>query len=102
APWSADALLQPTSKDALPFGARGLAILDTSDLYVTNFNTGALVDIPIQADGKAGPATAVSMPAPLTNPESIRAVDASTLVVAEDVWQSLNGRLSKITIAEGA
>jgi hypothetical protein len=102
APWVSDPLLTPTSPDAIPFGARGLAIAGDKDMYVTNFNTGALLHIAIDDAGHAGTPTVVALTPGLTNPESIRAIDSTTLLVAEDVWESSDGLLSKITLSGDA
>ena len=97
-PWTTEDLLKPTSPATIPFGARGV-LIQGSDMYVTNFNTGALVHIAIEADGSAGPATAVNVSPALTNPESIRAIDREHFVVAEDVWKSPDGLVSKLTLS---
>jgi hypothetical protein len=98
APWTTDTLLKPTSPNAIPFGARGV-LIQGSDMYVTNFNTGALVHIPIDQGGHAGTARAVTVTPALTNPESLRAIDAQHFVVPEDVWQSADGLVSKLTLS---
>lgn len=99
--WTADTLLAPTSSQTIPFGARGI-LIQGRDIYVTNFNTGALVHIAIQDDGTAGPASAVAVSPALTNPESLRAIDETHFVVAEDVWKSPDGRVSELTLAGGS
>jgi len=96
--WTSDPLLQPTSAASIPFGARGI-LIEGSDLYVTNFNTGALVHIPIEPDGSAGVASAITVTPGLTNPESVRALDAQHFVVAEDVWESPDGLVSELTVS---
>lgn len=96
--WTSDTLLKATSSDSIPFGARGV-LIQGSDMYVTNFNTGALVHISIESDGSAGAASVVTVTPALTNPESLRAIDAQHFVVAEDVWKSPDGLVSKLTVS---
>jgi hypothetical protein len=96
--WTTDTLLKPTSTNTIPFGARGI-LIEGSDMYVTNFNTGALVHIAIHGDGSPGTAAAVNVSPALTNPESLRAIDATHFVVAEDVWKSADGLVSKLTLS---
>ena len=92
--WLADARLQANFQNPVPpFGAHGVAAVG-SNLYVGNFSTSSLFRAPIQNDGSAG--ALVKETVTITNPERLVALDATHLLVAEDVWCG-SGDVAKLT-----
>jgi sugar lactone lactonase YvrE len=94
--WSADPLLAPSSVTGV--GADGIAFDGHGNLYVNTFDSGRLVRIPILADGSAGSATELELPAPLQNPDGMRMLDETTLILVEGGA----GRLTKVTVSGNA
>jgi hypothetical protein len=94
AAWSSDAHLAPTRAGA--FGATGISWDGASSFYVNNNETGALVKIPLNGDGTAGPVTVVTVTPALTNPVGQRQLDPNTLVLVE------SGALIKVALSGGS
>jgi sugar lactone lactonase YvrE len=90
--WSSDAALAPTS--AMAYGADGIVWDGKDGLYVNTFTEGALLRIPIKADGSAGPAARITVTPALSFPDGMRLLADNTLLVAEGA-----GRVSKVTIS---
>lgn len=92
--WSADpALTEPTGG----LQVNGIAYDGRSTIYTTNYSSGTLVRVPIAADGSAAPASKVTLPRGLQNPDGIRMLDANRLLVTENP-----GPLSVIDVRTGA
>ncbi|WP_454860103.1 SMP-30/gluconolactonase/LRE family protein [Promicromonospora soli] len=53
-PWLTDAALAPVPTEALPIGANGLRFHNGA-LWVSNFNQGTLLQVPVTPTGAAGP-----------------------------------------------
>ena len=81
--WTQDVAFTSTDSSVPPFGAHGIVFDGTSNLFVDNFNTSTLYRIPIESDGSAGTAVPVTVTPALENPESLRMLDAHTLVVGQ-------------------
>lgn len=90
-------LLKPGNNPVPPFGAHGLTWAGNA-LYVDNFNTSALVRLPLNGDGTAGAITTVTVTPALTNPEALRTLDDTHLLVTEDLWGSPDGKLAILTL----
>jgi len=89
--WASDALLQPPS--ASGFGADGIALDDSSHLYVTNFSKASLLRIAIASDGSTGSIVPISIePAPMA-PDGLRWAGANTLI-----WADGAGTLTSATL----
>lgn len=91
--WAAD----PLFITAVPgsFGADGIAWDTQNNLYVANFGDSLLLRVPIDpVTGKAGTVTMLSVTPALTNPDAVRTLDATTLVVVEGA-----GRLTRLKIS---
>ena len=82
--WSADPLLA---------SADGIALLADGSIYVNGFRTGYLVRVLLRADGSAGPAVKLKTSRPLVNPDGMRTVGRSAMLMAEG-----EGRLDEVTI----
>jgi hypothetical protein len=92
--WSADpALTEPTGGLQI----NGIAYDGRSAIYTTNYSSGTLVRVGIASDGSARPATKVTLPRVLQNPDGIRMLDANRLLVTENP-----GALSIIDVRTGA
>ncbi len=96
--WAENPLLTPTSTSAPPFGAHGIAYDGKGNLYVDNFNTSGLYRIPVNSDGSAGKLATVTVTPALANPESLRMLDAHTLVVGGGVFGDPDDNVSQIAI----
>jgi sugar lactone lactonase YvrE len=90
--WSSDPLLAPSSATGL--GADGIAFDGTGNFYVSAFSDNRLLRIPVNADGSAGTLATVTVTPALANPDGMRLVDATTLLVAEGA----GNRLSKVSV----
>lgn len=88
--WFTDPALAPAAQGA--FGLDGI-VAATGALYLGKLDTGGLYRVPINADGSAGTATAITVTPALTAPDGIRALDDHTLLVAEN-----SGALAKVVI----
>jgi sugar lactone lactonase YvrE len=101
AAWSSDASLAPAH--AGKFGATGISWDGSSSFYVDNNDTGALVKIPLNGDGTAGPATAVTVTPALTNPVGEQQLDPNTLVLVENdalIKVALSGESGTATVLD--
>ncbi|MFI5682214.1 SMP-30/gluconolactonase/LRE family protein [Streptomyces cellulosae] len=58
-PWLTDAALAPVPTEALPIGANGLRFHNGA-LWISNFNKGTLLRVPITGTGTAGPLRVVA------------------------------------------
>ncbi len=85
------ALLGPTQMD---LGADGIAYDGGRALYVNNVTTGALVRIEIRSSGEAGDIAEITVTPPLIGPDGMRALDETTLIVAEGPAN----RVSRVTV----
>lgn len=93
--WTSGGLLNPMTAGG--FGADGISFDGVSFLFVNNFETGKLVRIAINGDGTAGTADEIVVTPALVNPDGMRMLNATTLVVTENILTGL-GKLSKVTI----
>ncbi len=77
----------------------GIAFDGLRTFYTTNYSTGELLRVRIQADGTAGAAERITTPRPLTFPDGLRIARplSSSLLVVENT-----GALSRLDIAQGA
>jgi len=91
--WTNVPALAPATQGT--FGADGITWDRASNFYVNNNNTGAVVRVPINANGTAGTAVVLSITPPLTHPDGQRQLDANTLLIADNagflVTVSLSG-----------
>jgi sugar lactone lactonase YvrE len=79
--WAAGPELAPAP---MGFGANGIAYDAGAGAVLTvNTSTGALIRIPVNADGTAGALAAVALPRPLVGPDGLRVVAPGTAVVVE-------------------
>ena len=93
--WATSSLFAANTANRVPpFGAHGIAVVG-SDVYVSNFSSSALVRVPIASDGSADAAQIRQEQVAITNPEHLVALDATHLLVSEDVWCG-PGRLSQL------
>ncbi len=90
--WASDASLAPAAPNT--FGADGITFDGTSTLYVNNNNTGALVRVPINADGTSGAVAPVTVTPALKHPDGQRQLDPSTLLIADNA-----GTLVKVALS---
>jgi hypothetical protein len=92
--WSADpAFTEPTGGLQI----NGIAYDGRSAVYTTNYSSGTLVRVGINPDGSARPATKITLPRTLQNPDGIRMLDVNRLLVTENA-----GPLSVIDVRTGA
>jgi hypothetical protein len=92
--WSADpAFTEPTGGLQI----NGIAYDGRNAVYTTNYSAGTLVRVGIAPDGSALPATKVTLPRVLQNPDGIRMLDAGRLLVTENP-----GPLNVIDVRTGA
>jgi sugar lactone lactonase YvrE len=79
--WAAGDELAPAP---MGFGANGIAYdPDARAVLAVNTSTGALIRIPVNADGTAGALAAVALPRPLVGPDGLRLVEPGTALVVE-------------------
>lgn len=83
--WAADAATLDT--------VDGIALLADGSVYATLVGHGALVRIPVNRDGSAGPLVRLEASRPLMRPDGMRSVGNRTLLVVETV-----GVLAEVTI----
>lgn len=95
--WTTDPLLAPPTPN--DFGADGITFDGASNLFVNTFTAGKLIRIPIKADGSADKAVEITVTPALVNPDGMRQLNASTLVVVEG---GPAGRLTKVTVTGAA
>lgn len=93
--WSAD----PAFKGAGFLQINGIAFDGNRTFYTTNYSTGQLLRVRINANGTAEAATVISTPRPFTNPDGIRIVAplSASLFVTENT-----GALSRVDISGNA
>jgi hypothetical protein len=96
--WTQDAALTPSNPNALPFGGHGIAYDGSGNLYVDNFNTSALYRVPVNGDGSAGTVVAVTVTPPIANPESLRMIDAHTMVMGQGAFGSTDDAVLQISL----
>jgi sugar lactone lactonase YvrE len=92
--WSADPLLAPSTAGG--FGADGIAFDGTSNLYVNTFSDSRLLRIPVKSDGSAGAVTSITVTPALANPDGMRLIDATDLLMVEGG----GNRLTKVTVSD--
>src|SRR5882724_608098 len=90
--WSTDALL--ASSAAGGFGSDGVAFDGKSNLFVNTFSDNRLLRFAIAKDGSAGAVTEIKVTPELGNPDGMRLIDPSTLLVVEGA-----GRLTKVVVS---
>jgi sugar lactone lactonase YvrE len=88
--WLTNTLLAPTA--ASGFGADGIAFDGTSSFYVNAFSDSRLLRVPVNGDGTAGTPVSITTTPALVNPDGMRALDATTVLVVE------GGRLSRVAV----
>jgi sugar lactone lactonase YvrE len=76
-------------------GIDGLSFLADGTLYVNNFFNGALLRIPVNADGSAGSVTPITTSLKFSRPDGLRTSGTNTLLQVEG-----KGRLTEITIED--
>jgi hypothetical protein len=91
--WSADPAF--TGPGALQIN--GIAFDGRSSLFTTNYSTGKLVRVDIAANGSALPAVVIPLAQAFTNPDGIRMLNRTHLLVTENP-----GRLSVVDVRTGA
>jgi len=91
--WSAD----PAFKGAGFLQINGIAFDGHRTLYTTNYSTGQLLRVRINASGAAEPATVISTPRLFTTPDGIRIAAPASLLVTENT-----GALSRVDISGNA
>ena len=97
-----DMLLAPQNTGG--FGADGIAYDATNKyLFVNNFEKSKLARITINTDGTAGAIDEIMVSPALLNPDGMRLIDATTLVVAENPFPpgtmtGTKGNLVKLTL----
>jgi hypothetical protein len=89
--WSAD----PAFRGEGFLQINGIAFDGVRTFYTTNYSTGQLVRVQIQANGTAGPAALIQTPRRFTNPDGIRIVSplSASLFVTENP-----GALSRVDV----
>ena len=83
--WASDPMLLNT--------ADGVALLADGAVYVNSVGQGFLVRIPVNRDGSAGQIVKLESSRPLVNPDGMRSVGATTMLLVEG-----QGRLDEVTI----
>jgi hypothetical protein len=100
--WTNVPALAPATQGT--FGADGITWDGASSFYVNNNNTGAVVRVPINANGTAGTAVVLSVTPALSHPDGQRQLDASTLLIADNagslVTVSLSGDAGTTTVLD--
>jgi streptogramin lyase len=91
--WKSDPLLQPST--ATGFGADGIVVDPSGNVWVDTFSDGRLLKIATNADGTAGALTQITVTPALKTPDGMRLLDASTLVVADGTA----GTVTKIVLS---
>jgi len=93
--WAMGGMLNPMNAGG--FGADGIVFDGGTNLFVNNFETGKLLRVAINGDGTAGTVDEIVVTPPLTGPDGMRALNATTLVVAENII-GMPGKLSRLVI----
>ena len=89
-PWLTDAALAPVPTEALPIGANGLRFHNGA-LWVSNFNQGTLLQIPVTGSGAAGPVRLVAGGLPNIDDLSFLTPKSDVVFVAQNGSSSQNG-----------
>lgn len=97
--WSSGGMLNPMNVGG--FGADGIVFDGGTHLFVNNFETGKILRVAINGDGTVGATDEIVVTPPLTGPDGMRALNATTLVVAENIIGA-PGKLSRLTIDNAA
>lgn len=93
--WAMGGMLAPMNAGG--FGADGIVFDGGTNLFVNNFDTGKLLRIAINGDGSAGTVDEIVVSPPLMGPDGMRSLNATTLVVAENII-GMPGKLSRLVI----
>lgn len=89
-PWLTDAALAPVPTEALPIGANGLRFHNGA-LWVSNFNKGTLLRVPVTATGTAGPVRQVTGGLPNIDDLSFLTPHSDVVFAAQNGSSSNNG-----------
>ncbi|MCX4972781.1 SMP-30/gluconolactonase/LRE family protein [Streptomyces sp. NBC_00620] len=89
-PWLADAALAPVPTEALPIGANGLRFHNGA-LWVSNFNKGTLLRVPVTPAGTAGPIHLVTGGLPNIDDLSFLTPRSDVVFAAQNGSSSQNG-----------
>jgi DNA-binding beta-propeller fold protein YncE len=89
-PWLADAALAPVPTEALPIGANGLRFHNGA-LWISNFNQGTLLRVPVTGIGAAGPIRQVTGGLPNIDDFSFLAPRSDVVFAAQNGSSSQNG-----------
>ncbi|WP_262064493.1 SMP-30/gluconolactonase/LRE family protein [Streptomyces sp. STR69] len=89
-PWLTDAALAPVPTEALPIGANGLRF-HNSALWVSNFNKGTLLPVPVTTTGVHGPIRQVSGGLPNIDDLSFLTPRSDVVFAAQNGSSSDNG-----------
>ncbi|MGN9840199.1 SMP-30/gluconolactonase/LRE family protein [Nonomuraea sp. H19] len=89
-PWLTDAALAPVPTEALPIGANGLRFHNGA-LWVSNFNQGTLLRVPLTPAGAAGPIRLVAGGLPNIDDLSFLTPWSDVVFVAQNGSSSQNG-----------
>ncbi|GAA3290232.1 hypothetical protein Dvina_02000 [Dactylosporangium vinaceum] len=91
--WSAD----PAFTAGPGLQINGIAFDGFGTLYTTNYGSGQLIRVRIAPDGSAQPAELIATPRPLVNPDGIRMLSPTRLLITENP-----GRVSYVDVRTGA
>ena len=97
--WASGGVLNPMNAGG--FGVDGIVYDGSAYLFLNNFETGKLFRFEIKMDGTVGTVDEIAVTPPLTGPDGMRALDATTLVVAENIIGA-PGKLSRLVINNAA
>ena len=89
-PWLTDAALAPVPTEALPIGANGLRFHNGA-LWVSNFNKGTLLRVPVTGTGAAGPLRLVAGGLPNMDDLSFLTPWSDVVFAAQNGSSSQNG-----------
>ncbi|MGP4005701.1 SMP-30/gluconolactonase/LRE family protein [Streptomyces sp. 4N124] len=89
-PWLTDAALAPVPTEALPIGANGLRFHNGA-LWVSNFNKGTLLRVPVTPAGAAGPIRLVAGGLPNIDDFSFLTPRSDVVFAAQNGSSSQNG-----------
>ncbi|MDQ1049431.1 hypothetical protein QFZ76_007667 [Streptomyces sp. V4I2] len=89
-PWLTDAALAPVPTEALPIGANGLRFHNGA-LWVSNFNKGTLLRVPVTTTGAAGPIRLVAGGLPNIDDLSFLTPWSDVVFAAQNGSSSQNG-----------
>ncbi|WP_260695743.1 SMP-30/gluconolactonase/LRE family protein [Streptomyces sp. IB201691-2A2] len=89
-PWLTDAALAPVPTEALPIGANGVKFHNDA-LWVSNFNKGTLLRVPVTGTGAAGPVRLVAGGLPNIDDLSFLTPRSDVVFAAQNGSSSQNG-----------